>query len=376
MPCRPPAVLPLAAMLGPGSDIDTRPTGEAVRVALSPLSVGRHMLERLAVHEEPDDSSWQEAEYMSVNPFVACFRDVSLHGPAGIVRTGAGVVAETLWQTDESAGYARRGDRIVLPPAQNTLRVAGPALSLLGGNYANLYHWTLEGLGRLAAADAAALEGCAALLVPAGGAAFVAAGLALAGLDRRWPLVVVAAGDVLRVEHLVVPWTMTGHHRPHPALAGYFAPMTEAALAVARWPDGPWPRRIYVDRRGSAERRLENEAALIEALAARDFVPVRLETLPLATQVALFAHAEAIVAPHGAGLTHLLHAAPGCRVIELHMDQWVSWCFRRLAAVCGLAYDCVVGREAPGPQPGWIHARRWKVSLTHVLAAIDHAPSA
>ncbi len=370
-------VVPLEAMLRPGGRADTRPTGRAESVALPPLAVGRHMLARLAVHEEPAGASWRDAEYLSVNPFVATFRDATVHTQAGIIRTADGVVAELLGQTDARAGYVRDGDRIALPRPAATRRRAGRVLSLLGGNHANLYHWTLECLGRLAAADAAALEGCAAVLVPEPGEGFHADSLALTGLDRRWPIEIVRPAEAVRVETLVVPWTMTGHHRPHPALRPLFAPMTAAALAaMPAWEAGAWPKRLYVDRRGSANRRLANETELIEALARRGFVPVRLETLKLATQIALFAQAEMIVAPHGAGLTHIIHASPSCRVVELHMDQWVSWCFRRLAAVCGVTYDCVVGRQLAGVQPEWVHARSWSVSLTHVLAAIDHALAA
>jgi hypothetical protein len=63
-------------------------------------------------------------------------------------------------------------------------------------------------------------------------------------------------------------------------------------------------------------------------------------------------------------------ARPGCRVLELFMDDWVNWTMRRLAALFGLSYDCVIGRALPtGPQrTGY---QDWTVSVMHVLAALD-----
>jgi hypothetical protein len=65
-----------------------------------------------------------------------------------------------------------------------------------------------------------------------------------------------------------------------------------------------------------------NEDAVVAWLAAMNFVAVPLEKLQLAEQIARFADADIIVAPHGAGLTNIVYARPGCR----------------LAAVFGVAY--------------------------------------
>ncbi len=58
-------------------------------------------------------------------------------------------------------------------------------------------------------------------------------------------------------------------------------------------------------------------------------------------------------------------------MLELHMDAYVHWCFRNLAAVRGLAYDCVLGRAVGdwGEVSSTVHAARWVVSVQHVMAA-------
>ncbi len=92
----------------------------------------------------------------------------------------------------------------------------------------------------------------------------------------------------------------------------------------------------------------------------------------MSDQALLFQQAGMVVAPHGAGLANMVFAPPGLRVIELLPDGVMNWCYRHLAAACGHDYDCVIGRSAPGPEPG---ASRlwsgWTVSATHVLSAVE-----
>jgi capsular polysaccharide biosynthesis protein len=132
------------------------------------------------------------------------------------------------------------------------------------------------------------------------------------------------------------------------------------------------PRRIYIDRRGLGVRPLVNEDALVAALARLGFVPVRPDLLSIADQIRLFRGAEAVVAPHGAGLTNLGFCRPGCVVLEVLMDAYVNWCFRHLAAVMQLNYDCVLGRARRpwGELDLSFHRTPWEVSVTHVVAAV------
>ncbi|HBW56875.1 MAG TPA: hypothetical protein DEF27_03370, partial [Oscillatoriales bacterium UBA8482] len=52
-------------------------------------------------------------------------------------------------------------------------------------------------------------------------------------------------------------------------------------------------------------------------------VPVELETLSVAEQARLFAHAKVIIAPHGAGLTNLMFCSPETIVIELVSPHYI-----------------------------------------------------
>jgi len=56
------------------------------------------------------------------------------------------------------------------------------------------------------------------------------------------------------------------------------------------------------------------------------------------------ANAEAIIAPHGAGLTNLVFCAPGARVVELFPSLTVD-CYYRLSVDLGLEYGFVKARQ-------------------------------
>jgi hypothetical protein len=105
-------------------------------------------------------------------------------------------------------------------------------------------------------------------------------------------------------------------------------------------------RRLLVLRGHQAKRPLLNEEALAEALAARGYEPVRLETLTVAEQAQRFAAAEVVVAQHGAGLTNVAFCRPGTTVIELFSQQWFLPMHARITARIGgrhLSFPCEGG---------------------------------
>ena len=345
-------------------------TGAPQLVPLPSLPTGQHLLSRMPVVEIPPDSHWSDAAYRSVTPWVCEFHDALVHGDAGIVCVGEQAVADTLLDTTPGQHHYAADERgVTLLAAGPVQAVSGRCLSLLNVNPDNYYHWTIDGIGRLAAADSEIIQGCQQVLVPALRHEFQVAGFERTGLHRTHAVRMVAADATLRVESLVVPWGMAAEHRPHPRLRDWFGALPPLAIADVRH----LPRRCYIDRRASHNRRLVNEDAVIAALAPMGFVPVRLETLRLAEEISLFRGAEIIVAPHGAGLANLVYAGPGLRLVELHMDTFVNWCFRRLAAVCQVSYDCVIGRQHSVAGASSIHGQQWVVSATHVLGAVEQA---
>ena len=101
--------------------------------------------------------------------------------------------------------------------------------------------------------------------------------------------------------------------------------------------------RLFLSRATAPRRRLVNEDAIRnEILCDAGFTRVALDALPLAEQARLVSRAAVIVAPHGASLTHMAFARPGCRVVELLSSTYPATCFWNLADAARHWYRYVV----------------------------------
>lgn len=81
--------------------------------------------------------------------------------------------------------------------------------------------------------------------------------------------------------------------------------------------------RLYISRQSATYRTIQNEVEVVAHLQRFGFEKILLETLTVQEQITLFANAEAIIAPHGAGLANLVFCKPGTKVIELFLPDEV-----------------------------------------------------
>jgi Glycosyltransferase 61 len=104
-------------------------------------------------------------------------------------------------------------------------------------------------------------------------------------------------------------------------------------------------RAVYVTRGGGVNnRRVDNEAELMDYLSDRGFDMVDPGKLSAREQIETFAQASMIVGAHSAGLVNLVFAAPGAAVVELFPSGGVNACYWKLAeSVPGLEYRYVLG---------------------------------
>lgn len=329
-------------------------------VADPPLGFGQTDLADQAMDQQPGGVGWRPLPGgIPVGPAVRyTFDDATVHGPEGVVTVGRHVVEPTLDHVWPPRAGAWRDGALWLACAQFTAARVPEAEHLLHGNCRNYFHWLLDGLGRWSVCPAAPFP----CLLPWSGAAFQQAGPALVpGLAARG--LTLGPGQAIEVGRLHWAGSLTGAGTQfHPALRRLGDAMRSTVPAADR-------PALYVCRDDVSNRPLRNEAAVTRLCVDRGFHVVRPETLRMADQVALFAGARRIVAPHGAGLANLLFCRPGAKLLELHMDRYVNWCFRRLAATMGVRYGCVIGRAEPGD--GWVHARAWSLDLDRLAAALD-----
>ncbi|MBF2048248.1 MAG: DUF563 domain-containing protein [Elainella sp. C42_A2020_010] len=124
-----------------------------------------------------------------------------------------------------------------------------------------------------------------------------------------------------------------------------FLRQTFLPIAAAMVPRQPLHQRIYISRNKAHHRRLLNEAAVLDCLKPLGFVAVELESLSFFEQIALFAHAEVIIAPHGGGLTNTLFCQPGTCVVELFAPHYIRHYYWVISHQLGLRHWFIKGKE-------------------------------
>ncbi|OZH55086.1 hypothetical protein AFK68_06815 [Hydrocoleum sp. CS-953] len=65
--------------------------------------------------------------------------------------------------------------------------------------------------------------------------------------------------------------------------------------------------------------------------------------MSLENQIATFAHAKIIVAPHGSGLTNIVFCNPGTKVIELFSPHYLRYYYWHISQLLGLEHYFLIG---------------------------------
>lgn len=97
--------------------------------------------------------------------------------------------------------------------------------------------------------------------------------------------------------------------------------------------------KVFISRRKALGRRIANETELLETLEPLGFTAYILEEMSYVEQVKLFAQAQVIIAPHGAGLTNLIFADNPI-ILEL-FGAYVGREFANLARSMDFKYACL-----------------------------------
>ncbi|MDX2101807.1 MAG: glycosyltransferase family 61 protein [Alphaproteobacteria bacterium] len=99
--------------------------------------------------------------------------------------------------------------------------------------------------------------------------------------------------------------------------------------------------RVLVSRQDAGERRILNEDAIMAVLQPLGFQLVVLSKMSIAKQFSLFANAEVVVAPHGAGLSNIVASQSGTAVVEISPDLGLD-CFFWISHVLGHRHVAVM----------------------------------
>lgn len=131
------------------------------------------------------------------------------------------------------------------------------------------------------------------------------------------------------------------------SFSGYMPPEVSKWLREGVWNSYNIVRtntkhRIYISRSKARFRRLLNEPELYPLLKKYGFKVVWPEDLTYKEQVQLFYDAEAIISPHGAGLTNLLFAEKS-KVVEFHPAKIMKGRYMLLCKGLEFEYTPIVG---------------------------------
>ena len=106
------------------------------------------------------------------------------------------------------------------------------------------------------------------------------------------------------------------------------------------------PRRaLYITRNDAKERRVINEAEILEEILEYGFEVISLSNMPLVQQVELFSEAKIIVGSHGSGLANAVFCQPGSVLIEFMPERRQVDFFEKLARLVGMEYYSIAGTE-------------------------------
>jgi capsular polysaccharide biosynthesis protein len=126
-------------------------------------------------------------------------------------------------------------------------------------------------------------------------------------------------------------------------------------------------RRLYVSREDAAYRHVVNEDKLLPILERYGFEKIIPGRMSMREQIATFAQSEAVIGPHGAGLSNLVFSQKNTTVIELFSPSYVHSCYRQLCSGSGHKYHYLIGegqRPRSGVDP---HASRANLTISSEL---------
>lgn len=309
----------------------------------------------------PEQIHLKTGNHVIPQPFVAELPDVQLIGPNAMPLTpSGGVVFENLLGSVRRAvvTHIRTMASGIVPTYRK--RAADESLdhavSLIGPWDHEYYHWLSDYLTRLRGVKQYAKRTgeTPTVIVPMKMADWMRESLALAGVSDEqcyeWD------GGRLAVNRLVVPSLprITELTYPGDRYEGYvYSP------AAYRWLGCEFRSRVrgppidlipsadvYVSRADAPVRRVVNEKELLETIKSIGFRRYVLSDYSMADQVRLFAGADQVIGPMGAGLTNIL-AAESATLLTLFGDDHNA-CYYTQASGLGFPFGYVRGTPVDG----------------------------
>jgi capsular polysaccharide biosynthesis protein len=221
------------------------------------------------------------------------------------------------------------------PCALSSAARTSTLLSLLSTCSGCFWHWMMDSLPKVFLAERMGYKG--SYLIPSPiELPWALESLRLIGIDES--RYVPFNGASHSAETLLVPTYFSGFNIPwnQDFILSYRSWFLSFLAEGARQAS-----RVYIPRRDTAHaRRVVNHKEVERLLVEFGFETVYFEELSPPEQLALAARTQAVVAPHGSGLTHTLFMPQNSRVIELfpYQRQGACDCYERVASMVPHSY--------------------------------------
>lgn len=227
----------------------------------------------------------------------------------------------------------------------NILNIDKEVITLGAGSQGAFYHWMLEVLPRLHLIEKAEIS--KNYIFADQSFSFQRDSLQCLGFapDQIIPTQKVKA---VRAKKLIIP-SIPYDVPPVPWACRF---LQEKFLPLVKLPKKK--RRLYISRHDASRRRVSNEEEILPLLEAEGYERILLQPLSFLQQIELFASAEKIIAPHGAGLSHLAFCSPRTQLLELFSPAFVNPCYWAICEINDISYTYLFDegeRFPPGVNP-------------------------
>jgi len=281
------------------------------------------------------------------------------------VMTGSNLIVEDASYKHFVGGSARRNSatnmRYRYFPVPKKYRGRTVSLILGGGASTNIGHWLMDALPRLHLIDEVyGLGTIDNFLLQGKDHGYRSQSLELLGINREK----IQFLDE-RIIHIVADELVVTSH-PRGILSNIFPKWgIEYLRTVYRGCDcrcsNELPAKIYISRKDSKLRGIDNEDSVVKFLSLKGFSEVVLSELSFCEKIALFRGAEKIVSMSGAALTFSIFCNAKAKVLEIFPAKFVHYVNAAICSQVGLNYKYIIAGNAQ-EESAW-SAQRASISV-------------
>ncbi len=283
-----------------------------------------------------------EASHTSPEVFVLRIKDGRAWSDCAVMSPDNKVLADVsriFSQSVENHSIFKK--RILRPPTYIDGNVA--TLAVFGGDH-NYFHWMFDALPRigLLAEDGIKISDIDYFYVNSCHLPFQKETLEVLGIPSS-KLIECMKITHIKAQQLIVPSLPIKHTGNTGHIPGWVCNFYEknfSKLKVKR----SYSKRIYINRLDASHRKILNEENVIYVLEKMGFQSLSLSELAFSEQVSIFAFADFIIAPHGAGLSNLIFCSPQTKLIEIFHPSYVNPCYWSLCNRLSLKYFFLLGK--------------------------------